>query len=357
MKRKLIAGIIGLIAVISTAILVVRRYKRPPQPVPTVRVLPQPSPTASEEEVRGPEGEQPTLKVRRSATAAVSTNPTYTVPPNVAITPEYPFSIDDSTETRCNNWPNTPTQLPCYVEVHAVASSDQQQPPQIAFLSPGNGTFGAGQTINLNVSTDASAVEYFANDFSFYSVGSSSHRSGTVAMQKWNYAPVGVTPTFSLTGNLTANDGTPFNYAYVQLLDANRNQISSYQTQNADLHFVVPAGNYIVRVEIEIWNGDYHDNPSEYQVSVCAGSVSGLDFTIGNANYFTQGGPVAILCTAATPTPTPTPSPVPTPTPTPIPTPTPRPSPLPICKSGQVVGNPPTCTCNTMLIGNPRRCK
>jgi hypothetical protein len=81
-----------------------------------------------------------------------------------------------------------------------------------------------------------------------------------------------------------------------------------------------------------------------------------------------QAGAVPVP-TVATPTPTGTPvsSPVPSPTPTPSPVPTatpspsPRPSPtatvLPVCRSGQFVGQPPTCRCLTGMRGNSGKCR
>ncbi len=50
--------------------------------------------------------------------------PTYTVPPGVQVRIEDPFTATDA-ETPCDNWPNTPTQLPCYIELHAVATDNQ----------------------------------------------------------------------------------------------------------------------------------------------------------------------------------------------------------------------------------------
>lgn len=57
------------------------------------------------------------------------------------------------------------------------------------------------------------------------------------------------------------------------------------------------------------------------------------------------------------PIPSPTATPLPTSTPTPQPTPTPCPTPqaVPICRSNQVVGNPPTCLCRGGMRGD--RCK
>lgn len=65
--------------------------------------------------------------------------------------------------------------------------------------------------------------------------------------------------------------------------------------------------------------------------------------------------------TPATPTPTVVPVPSPSPTATPISTPQPGPSPcpsptvVPLCRSNQVVGNPPTCLCRSGMRGD--RCK
>lgn len=50
--------------------------------------------------------------------------PTYTVPPGVILRVEKPFKITDE-ETPCDNWPNTPTVLPCYIEIQAVATDNQ----------------------------------------------------------------------------------------------------------------------------------------------------------------------------------------------------------------------------------------
>lgn len=57
----------------------------------------------------------------------------------------------------------------------------------------------------------------------------------------------------------------------------------------------------------------------------------------------------------------PSPSPIPSPTAVPTSTSSPRPSPsatvLPICKSNQVVGNPPTCKCVTGMKGQSGKCR
>lgn len=58
-----------------------------------------------------------------------------------------------------------------------------------------------------------------------------------------------------------------------------------------------------------------------------------------------------------TPTPVPTGTPTPAPTATPVVTPNPSPTLLPICRSNQVVGNPPVCRCLTGMKGSSGKCK
>jgi len=137
-------------------------------------------------------------------------------------------------------------------------------------------------------------------------------------------------PGLYLSGGTFYSGGGQFNFTYIQVLDANRVELWRYQEQDSTYLYPLTAnGNYIVRPMIEIWNGEYNAQPTEYQVSVCGQPVSNLNFTIGPSSNYPLGSPIVVPCASPSPSPTPTPSPTPSPSPTPLPTPTPSPTSTP----------------------------
>jgi hypothetical protein len=131
--------------------------------------------------------------------------PTYTVPTGVSVKVESPFVTTDA-ETRCDNWPRTPTKLPCHVELHAVAndSARSSQPPSVTITNPLNGaTFKAGEQINLSVNASdpdgfVVGIDYVANDLLWWTNGAIGGSQGW-ALQKWVFTLPAPSPTPTAT--------------------------------------------------------------------------------------------------------------------------------------------------------------
>ncbi|HEY6244552.1 MAG TPA: hypothetical protein VIX17_11420 [Pyrinomonadaceae bacterium] len=147
-------------------------------------------------------------------------------------------------------------------------------------------------------------------------------------------------------------DGSPFNYVFVVLEDANGDEIARQQEQGNSYLFNVAPGSYRIHVE----QGGYTTSPSEIWLNDITANTPGLSimsFTVWPEAWH---HPSEVMCfPTACPMPSPTPTPLPTPSPTPVPSPSP--TPLPYCASGQKPGNPPKCQCRNGFAGNSGKCK
>lgn len=200
-------------------------------------------------------------------------------------------------------------------------------------VSETSGTLAPNAPVSLTITVDTpSNVGNFSCSVSITDVeADNSPQTIAVSYVVTSTAPPGPTPTgeHTLSGKTFTVEGQPFHNTIIVLSDSNGTKIDEMQEQGQDnsYSFSVPAGG---DYKLAVQQAEYAFDPVEIVINDLCKDLTGLDFILGNPNYFETGPQRVVNCDVPpAPQPDPSPDPGPAPEPSPVPDPNPEPQPIP----------------------------